>query len=199
LKNLIDHVLDVLFLYLKLVQYLLLELIVIFFKYDKLFFSPKRRNLALFATFKCSKIEIFGQVGFAADSDNGGTNLLIVFADSPGPLGWGFFDVTVVEVFFGDVVERVDAGAVSGGEDFGVGEFLLFAGPVFAGLPFVLKVGGGGEYGGFVLPGTNSFPPAHTLSTCIVHVCLKNGYDFMYRNTVISLNSTNQSKVIKFY
>ena len=132
LKNLIDHVLDVLFLYLKLVQYLLLELIVIFFQYDQLLFSPKRRNLALLGAFKSIKIEIFGQIGFAVDSDNGGTDLLVVFAESPGSLGWGFFDVTVVEVFFGDVVEGVNAGAVSGGEYLGVGEFFLFAGPVFA-------------------------------------------------------------------
>lgn len=27
----------------------------------------------------------------------------------------------------------------------------------------------------------------------------KNEYDFIYRNTVIGLNSTNQSKVIQFY
>jgi hypothetical protein len=170
LKNLIDHVLDVLFLYLKLVQYLLLELIVIFFQYDQFLFSPKRRNLALLGAFKCSKICVLRQIGFTVDSENGGIDLLIVFAEAPGPLGWRFFDVTVVEVFFGDVVEGVDAGAVSGGEYFGVGEILLFAGSVFAGLPFGFKVGSGSEYGGLVLPGTNSLPPAHTLSTCIVHV-----------------------------
>ncbi len=77
--------------------------------------------------------------------------------------------MAVVEVFFGDVFEGVDAGTVPGGKDFGVGEFFLFAGSVFAGLRFGLEVGGGTEDGGVVLSGSDGLPPAHTLSTCIVH------------------------------
>jgi hypothetical protein len=70
LKNLVDHALDALFVDLKLVQYLLLELIVVFFEDDKFLFSAKRWQLSLLDPFECSQIGILEQSRLAVNSKN---------------------------------------------------------------------------------------------------------------------------------
>ncbi len=79
-----------------------------------------------------------------------------------------FLETAVIEILLGDVIQGVDSGAVSV-EDFGAGELFLFTGSIFSGIFFGLEVRGI-EDGGVVSFSSKSFPPAHTLSTSIVHV-----------------------------